>query len=469
VREPSRLGVILLVVVALVIGLAGDHLLGHGSSVAGAVVAAPGGPAVPPADSLSSTWFCPALGASAGSQALGRIIVGDPTSHGLSGTLTLTPSQGNPVVDDLLISPFSRSTFKLEDLAPGAFAATTVSLDEPGGAVEQEVTGPLGQSISPCATASSDTWYFPSGHTDTDATELISLYNPYPAAAIADLDFATDIGPTTPEAFQGIVIPPNGFNVIDIGTRVRIRAAVATRVHVRAGRLVVDEIEVQPSGLALTLGAPTLSTHWYYPGGITGGGVDERFDVYNPGTSTATVSLIPVLASGSADPFSLTIDPDDRVSLEIDQQSRIPPGVGQAWLLASTNGVPVSATQVSTSTSAGLGTGVALTIGAPGVTGGWVFPAGSSTNGGQESLLLFNPGGRAARVTVTVSGNGASRAVSVPPVAPESAVVVNLDTADPAGVLIVEVLSDQPIVAGREQGNAGGQGFSSTVGIIDEG
>ena len=96
-----------------------------------------------------------------------------------------------------------------------------MTIDGAGGAVEQEVDGALGASVTPCSSASSDHWYFAAGRTDTDATMLVSLYNPFPVEAIADLRFATDQGPTTPDAYQGVVVPARGSLVLNIGDRVR--------------------------------------------------------------------------------------------------------------------------------------------------------------------------------------------------------------------------------------------------------
>ena len=161
---------------------------------------------------------------------------------------------------------YSRTTFKLDTEAPSPFTATTLSIDNGVGIVEQEVQGPLGESIAPCASNSSDHWYFAAGKTDATTTMLLSLYNPFPGDAIADLRFATDQGPTSPDAYQGLVIPGHGVAVVNVGEKVRIRSAIATSVNVRAGRLVVDKLQLQAGtgpairGLSLVLGATAAGT-----------------------------------------------------------------------------------------------------------------------------------------------------------------------------------------------------------------
>jgi hypothetical protein len=458
----------------LVAGVVGDHLIGAGAPPQAA--AADTGPAIPTVagpGTLSSTWFCPALQATSRSAAKGRIIIANPTAGVLSGTVTVIPSTGTPVVESPVIQPYDRLTYRLEALAPGPFAAATVSLDEPGGAVEQEVQGPLGQSITPCATSSSDHWYFAAGRADDADTELLSLYNPYPAAAIADLSFATETGPAIPDAFQGIVVPAGGFNVIDVGARVRLRTAVAATVDVRSGRLVVDKLEVQsgtagsaPHGLALTLGATAPATRWYYADGVSGPGLREHFEIYNPGNQEADIQLAPVLDQGSAEPFPLTVPPFDRVSLEVDKQQRIPPGVGQAWVLTSTNDVPVVAERVIEAGPPGPHTGVGDTFGTPRPATGWVFPAGSAGPGADEWLVLFNPSDAPARVSLTASGLGQPQPLPVVALAAGSRRAIEISTELPKGIVVLEVTSTVPIVAERAQFVLGGPGMSDSTGIL---
>ena len=167
-------------------------------------------------------------------------------------------------------------------------------------------------------------------------------------------------------------MPGGGFNVIDVGARVRSRTQVAAEVDVRGGRVVVDELQVLtnparsgPRGLSLMLGAPAPGTSWSYADGGVGPGVNERFDLFNPGAAEAQVSVAPILEQGTADPFDVTVPPQGFVSLEIDQQARIPPGVGEAWVVSSDNGVPIVADRVITSGPPAASTGVAVSIGAP--------------------------------------------------------------------------------------------------------
>ena len=190
-----------------------------------------------------------------------------------------------------------------------------------------------------------------------------------------------------------------------------------------------------------------------------GPGVSERFDVFNPGSAEASVSVAPLLEQGSAEPFDLSVPPLGVVSLEVDAQARIPPGVGQAWVLTSSNGVPVVPERVITSSAQG----TAATIGAPATARHWVFAAGSTTHGQDERLIVVNPGGGDAHVSVVASGDGG--AVRLPPVVVPAAsrVSVDITALEAADVVMLDVTADVPVVAERA---LYGNGPSDALGIV---
>ncbi len=157
---------------------------------------------------------------------------------------------------------------------------------------------------------------------------------------------------------------------------------------------------------------------------------------------------------------------DARISLDVSQQPRIPPGIGQAWVLSSTNGVPVVAELVIDAVAPAARSGVSDTTGAPRLSTGWVFPAGSAAAGADEWIVLFNPGTRPARVTVAASGAGRSQPVAAgAALAAGSRRAIDIGVVHPQAISVIEVTSDVPIVAERAQFTIGAPGLSDTVGI----
>ena len=473
-RGRRQLAGVAVVVAALAAAVVVDRAIGSGESTAVASPT-PTGPTMAESAATSSAWYCPALAASVTSRAAGSLIIANTAGAAVSVVVTAVPSSGRPVVTDRVMAPYTRAAVRLQDIAPGNYTAATVVFEGSGGAVEEEVHGSLGDSIAPCASGSSNHWYFATGSTDDNATEYISLYNPYPAPAIADLSFETDQGPFNPDAFQAIVVPGGGFNVVDIGTRVRSRTKVSTTVDVRSGRLVATELQELtnlsrsgPRGLALTLGAPDLGSSWYFADGRVNSGVTERFDVFNPGDAEAAVSAAPILDQGSADPFDLTVPPQATVSLEVDQQARIPPGIGEAWVLTSTNGVPVAVERVIVSRPPTPTRGVADATGVPAPARRWVFAAGTAAQGADERVVVFDPGGAPARVSVVASGSGQAVTLRSLVVGAGARAAVDIGELDRGATVVIELTSNVPVVAEREQVPAGGAGLSNATGIAGQ-
>lgn len=471
-RSGAR-GWVTLFAALLALGLVTDHLLGPSRPLAATPVS-PLAPSLASSGDLASTWFCPALGANGTGPTRGRVIVANLAGTDLHVSALFAPSVGSsPPPVARVVAPYTRTTFRLEDEAQAPFTATTVTADGLDAAVDQEVQGPLGESITECTRASSDRWYFAAGRTDAGSTLQLSLFNPYPGPAVADLRFATDQGPTSPEALQGIVVPGRGVQVVDVGASVRGRRALATTVTVRIGRLIVDKLQLQggdhPSGLSLTLGATAPGTTWYFADGLTSRGRTEHFEVYNPGAREAQVQLAPTLDHGTATPFELTVAPAARVSLGLGDGGRAPADDGQSWVAASVDDVPVVVERVmEVGGSRSLPRGVADTLGAPAPSRRWVFPAGSATGDADEYLIVSNPGRGRAHVDVMVSGEGHRR--PLPGVSPlvipaRSRRVLRIGELVSEGVVVLDVSSDVAVVAERAQLHHATPGLSSAIGI----
>lgn len=418
-------------------------------------------PVAPPADALSSSWFC--AGAT------------DVSYYTFPGAVVIANDGGTPASAVVTVVSTSGTAARVPTTVP-AYGSTVVPETVPGGApwvgaivdvnagavaVEQVIGGPLGVAESPCATSGSNRWYFPSGQTRINSDEAIQLVNPYPTDSIVDLTFSTDQGIEQPVDFQGIDVPPRGLVSVDVGSRLRRRASIATTVRARTGSVVAwqtswvvtppknqplvgtpaaqnplaDPALPQP-GVTLTLGAPSAGTSWAWPDGLAGAGMDEQYVVYNPGAAPAEVRLSVGLQQGQAEPFEFSVGPGEVVPVVSEQQARIPAGVPHSATLTSVNGAPVVAVRTVTDTNAGsAGQGGRLGIG--GLLGGrvpaanWLipFPGTDATHAGE--VILLNPGGRpvtarlarldgsgeallAGAAAITVPAQGRT-AVAVPP------------------------------------------------------
>ena len=203
--------------------------------------------------------------------------------------------------------------------APRPWVGALVTMYGGMASVSQVISTPEGPASQPCASAASTHWYFVDGAALRNASDHISLLNPYPVDAIADLSFTTEEGQENPAAFEGVLVPADGITVINLGSHLRIREHIAVTVTARTGQVVAFETELvtkPPSGshlegpsqglnpaapvegATLALGATQASTSWWWPAGSDGNGVSESYIAYNPGPAAARLSLV-LLSQGA--------------------------------------------------------------------------------------------------------------------------------------------------------------------------
>ena len=427
-------------------------------------------PTAAPAMALSSTWYCAGATATTAGTSSASVVIANPRSQPTRGAVTVVPTAGPPRTVPVVIDPFSVADVALGSLGPGAGAAAVVDLQSGEVAAELAISGGQGSGVTPCASAGSERWHFADGSTARDASLSLSLFNPFPEDAIADLAFSTEQGRAVPSDLQGVVVPARSLVVKEITEHVRRRESVATRLTLRTGRLVAAQTQGRTApalaGATVALGAPSPATLWYFPDGVVRPDVTERYSLFNPNPGEAQVALEVNLDEGAAEPFEITVPAGDRVTMTLNEETRIPKGVGHSAVVRSLNGVPVV---VSRAIEAGGSSGAGRTdsLGARRAANRWLFPAGGASPTVDEWIAVQNPGPRAA--SISVSGLAGQ---SVPMeklqgvrVEPGRRLVFRLGEHVRRFPLAVLVTSTSPVVAERSGYGVGRPGRSATVGI----
>jgi hypothetical protein len=431
-------------------------------------------PSAAGATSLTSSWYCPGANAVPNAAADGTLVIANPTDRVLPATVTLVPVTGAPKATPVSLEPRSRITIHEGDTVNADQIAALVDFNGGGGVAEQVTSGPLGGSITPCASGASDHWYFPSGSTDKDWQLTLQLFNPFPGDAIVDLSFVTDQGPTAPAEFQGLVIPARGLKALDVGEHVRRRVDVATIVTVRSGRVVADEIQTHstaPIGAFVLLGAPSVGPLWVFPDGLTADGVQEDLHILNPSDRDAEVEVDYALDEGDAEPFTLTVPASGVYVLHASGEARIPKGIAHAATVRSTNGVGVVATRMVTAAAPATHTGMAEMLGARRAATSWVLAAGTANATTDEWVIAFNPGADPVKVSVTALAAGQPlpieglQDVVVPP---GRRVALRLGDHIQRDDLPAVVTATGPVYVERDIYRVGGPGISAVIGIPAE-
>ena len=335
------------------VAVAGLALLGVALGLGGQASAAHGGASPPegvPAVALSSSWSCAGATAGAGSLAAGRVLVDNAGSVSLAGSLRLVAEDGQ--ARQLAFSvPAARQLSLPETLAGkarGEWAAAFVELYGGMGSVYQKVSTRWGSSVEPCIAQASSKWYFAGGSVLRNATLELSLANPYPAAAVVDVSFATNEGPEQPLGFQGVVVPARGLAVLNVGAALRQRADIATQVTTSSGLVAAFETfrvarppagaaalgtpgalnpALASQGVALSAGMQPSSTWWWAAAGEEGR-TTEIYQLYNPG-STPARAVLQILpgGKGTGSSHSFTVAPASLAAVTTNGASWALPGV----------------------------------------------------------------------------------------------------------------------------------------------
>lgn len=385
----------------------------------------------------------------------------------VGGTVSVLGEGGSSASVTVSVPAHGHAQLDETHLVTGPDVAATVVLDGGGVAVEQLVRIGKSDTVAPCASNSSASWYFASGSTLGSNRLLIALYNPLPTSAVADLSFATNAGPASPSDDQNVVVPSMSQVVLDVGTHVQQRSLVATTVSVPDGRLVSYEAEIENvsghNDLTVALGASAAGSVWNLPSGLVARGAEEQIDIYNPASRTADVRMGFDLSFGSAVPLSLSVAPGSVTSVTAAQQQRIPRASLFGVQVTSTNGVGMvverSFLDIPPQSQAGLTDAVG---GVAAET--WVVAAGSFAGSPKERVVVQNPGTSVVRVSVTaLSGGAAERApiLSNQLIAPGRPVTLRLSAAQVAFPLVIS--SAAPVVVEQDLVGPGGQGVSSVL------
>jgi hypothetical protein len=115
-----------------------------------------------------------------------------------------------------------------------------------------------------------------------------------------------------------------------------------------------------------------------------------------------------VLDSSEAEPFELRVPANDRITIDLTNESRIPKDVGHALIVRVSNNVPISVGRTIDVGTANSRKGYISDLGATAAALHWGFAAGGFTAGAQEEwIAVLNEADRDVRVTIASSTDGA--------------------------------------------------------------
>lgn len=380
--------------------------------------------AAAPVGARSSSWYCAGLPGPQATLGTSEVLLVNAGPRAVPATVHTVGTKGRAESTQVQVPAHGQRVVAPASLVHGSWLATKIDVAGGGVSASELVSGSAGGAVAPCASTTAPRWYFAAGATTTGSTLQMSVFNPTANLAVVDLSFVTAAGVTTPQPFQGLVLEPGAFRSVTVGAYVQDQKQVAAVVTARSGAVVAAELQSVHaggvSGVALRLGAPTLSDTWAIPRAMDASGGTSQVSVFNPSSHTETVSVRTRLQSGPVSPFIDKLGPDSVWTLDTAAEVRIPDGVDYATTIQVTGGPGVVVDRTAAGATGGgaaqWGDDAPVSRAAMQATR-WVVPAvevpGTATPA-PRTLVLQDPGPRPVAAMVSaLAGTGVRRVARV--------------------------------------------------------
>jgi hypothetical protein len=397
-------------------------------------------PFAPPVGGVTETWFCPGVPSTGVDDVRGVLQIANRTGEQRIGTVLLLNEGAENRRLELAIDPWQIAVVDIAAQLPGAMVGAVVEIDGGGALVEQQALNPAGDSAAACANATSDTWYLADGFTVEGSLDQIVLTNPYDQTVVASLEFATQEGSREPGSYRSLAVEARSTRVVDLGAPgagAQGEPVLAVAVRTSNGRLVVGRSQRflggGRAGAQVTVAQPAPRDQWWFANGHKGGGVSDRYSIYNPTDDDVEVDpiFLGIPTAIQLDPIAVpahevvTFEPGTVAELPDGRHAVVFSSVAQSSVVVERASTAIVGDETFTTVVAGapprpVGDAVAAT---------WYVPR-APADATEAALIVYNfnnePG------TLTVSAVGASGPVPVPGLtdlvvpAPDSTLAIDL-------------------------------------------
>jgi len=426
------------------------------------------GAVVPPADALSTAWYCPAGTAGGGGVADEWIDIANLSPSRIRASITVYPGgEDEPGTRDVELDGYQRVSVRVAQVLETPNPGVVVEVFGGPAIVEHELRGATDLAMGPCAHEPSRRWYFAAGDTAKGAVQQLELLNPFGDDAVVDITFVTDGGVQEPTDLQGFVVGRHSKVVVPVQDLVPRQARVATQIVARTGRIVAEQTRTFDGtdgrvGLAVSLGSSDTRREWTVPFGDAGTGTTSTLAIANFGVVPAQVEVSVLLPSeGVLAPE--TVDVPSRSIVHVDPGARVPAGSGYGAIVRALGSTPVVAAGFLANASGTDQPGAAEGVGAPETAQKWAF-AGSPLRTSSR-ITVVSRSTRPVTVELRAYVDGDPNSPHSAPAAvvqPGKQVQFDLDALGITPDQVLVVGADGPIVAGRE---VYGGGVSLATGV----
>ncbi len=307
-------------------------------------------------------------------------------------------------------------------------------------------------------------WYLAAGSTN-GGTETISVLNPDPAR-VAHVQMQL-VGVTgSARRTINVTVPAHTNAVTNLGMDAPNQGVSV--IALSDAPVLVERTQTfgagGNSGLTTRAGATAPATEWLFAAGTTANGVQTIYTALNPGDTPALVTASFYAQNGGVlGSRTVSVAPRSRATINL---SDVAQGDRIAAVLTSNHGVVVERAEYTGSYATAKSGSVVF--GRNGAGARWTFPAGDTTPGRDEALVLFNPSAVTVPVTATFydnSGKVVTRQYTIAPTAHTEIAVNTLGLAPRHGVVLQSGSPTQGFIAEQGVTTVDARLFRSTQGL----
>jgi hypothetical protein len=406
----------------------------------------------------TGAWFCPHGG---GKDWQGWLVVTNPGTSPARVRATSFNARGATRVDSFDVGPAQQVYRPLASSAPeasteveyfgGWVAAATVALAPDSRLADER-----------CVGAEQPMWIMPDAMTGSGETSFLIVMNPFDTSAEFDVTFRTERRVVRPGSLTPQVLKPGRSTIIRVNSFALsgpTDRTVTAQVTPIIGRVVVGSVGMENGTLRAEAGLPGFSDRWVLPAsGFSGTG---RLTVVNPSNRDAHLSVV---AEGPDGVQTVSAPSTQIVHASTAATISTPDFPGAGDVVRSVGQVPVAAALRLDG-----GDGDQATIaGAEAPASSWVILSGVPEEGGDQLLVLQNPGTRAAEVEVRLIGGSGALTSGPGTVVVPGGRTITIDLSDFVGTTPVSALvtaSEGTIVAAGASYSLDRRGYGLTLGV----
>ena len=303
--------------------------------------------------------------------------------------------------------------------------------------------------------------------------ESFALLNTNPLTATGEIEYTLEGGSVNSVPIVIAAHARLNEDVLrDVGANHPVSAVVRTDRTISATRVISRTAILTGAALQTSISnaQQTLSPYWYFAEGYTGASFQEYLALFNPGAASATVSVQPIGAAGSAPLPSIDrqVPPHTRVTVNI---RALLPGRSLGLLVQSDQPVAAERTLYWGDGGGSGKFGAAVTGGTAQPAALWTFPYLSTVGGDQAFITITNPTTVAAHAHLTsYRADGRVPDGSDVVIEPSSRATVPFPAAGSQGIVVgLTISTDVPVVSEEAQYFAGSPNVGSHTGSVVQG